>query len=238
MKPKILFAMLMLGSFFVSGIVTAQANKQNAVPEKKLYRWVDKDGKTQISDTMPPELAGQARKEFNSKGNSTSTVARTLTEEERATQSVKNEQQAIADKEAANQKRLEEAMLISYQSEDELRRIYKERMDLLQQTIESTDISIKSIRGSLADMLSQASENELKKRKVDDKRVTSMKELHEELLKQQVSQIERKVDIKSLEAEFDKVLARYRDLRGTADAAASNTPATAPNTAAPATPSK
>jgi DNA polymerase I-like protein with 3'-5' exonuclease and polymerase domains len=216
MKAPILFAAF-LSTVFLSDAALAQAKPE---PAKKLYRWVDKNGKTQISDTLPPDQAGLARKELSAKsGAATSMVDRALTEEERAVQSVKDEQQAAVAKATADQKRLEEAMLVSYQSESEVTRVYKERIDLLQQTIESTDISIKSIRGSLAGMLSQAAEKELKKREVDAEDVKSMKELHEELLKQQAAQINRRVDIKSLESEYQKVLARYRDLRGAADAA-------------------
>jgi hypothetical protein len=239
MKPPVLFALL-LATAFLSDAAQAQ-KKPDATTTKKLYRWVDKNGKTQISDTLPPDQAGQARKELSAKsGTATSSVDRALTEEERAAQSIKDEQQAVVAKAAADQKRLEEAMLVSYQSEAEVSRVYKERLDLLQQTIESTDISIKSIRGSLAGMLSQAAESELKKRPVDDKDVRSIKELHEELLKQQAAQINRRVDIKSLEDEYQKVLLRYRDLRGAADvadAAAATQPAAPANTPV-ATPGK
>jgi Domain of unknown function (DUF4124) len=232
MKTRNMLALALMASL-ASGTLMAQ---QKPEPAKKLYRWVDKNGKTQVSDTLPPELAGQARKELSAKsGAATKSVDRALTEEERAVQNLKDQQQAAADKVLAEQKRLEEAMLVNYESEDEVKRVYKERLDLLQQTIESTDISIKSIRGSLAGMLSQASESELKKRSVDDEKIKKMQSLHEELLKQQASQVGRKTDIKAMQAEFEKVLARYRDLRGAADAAANPAaaPAAAPTNAAP-----
>jgi Domain of unknown function (DUF4124) len=236
MKTRSLLAMLVI-AVIANGSLMAQSPQE---PRKKLYRWVDKNGKTQVSDTLPPELAGQARKELNASGTPSSTVARALTEEERTQKALEDEQKANADKAVAEQKRLEAAMLASYQSEEELQRIYKERTDLLQQTIESTDISIKSIRGSLATMLSQASEDELKKRSVEEDKIKSMQSLHAELLKQQASQIGRKEDIKSLQNEYQKVLARFRELRTAEDASATaNLPtATTPTTAPAATPSK
>ena len=129
-------------------------------------------------------------------------------------------------------------MLINYATEDDLRRTYKERIDLLQQTIESTDISIKSIRGSLTGMLAQASESELAKRPVDEARAKQIQEMHTELIKQQEAQVGSHNDVKTMESEFAVVLARYRELRnGTAAPIPGVSPApTAPATQAPAVP--
>ena len=121
-------------------------------------------------------------------------------------------------------------MLINYEKEDDLRRTYKARIDLLQQTIESTDISIKSIRGSLTGMLVQAGESELAKRPIDSVRSKQIQEMRHELIKQQTSQLSSHGDVKTMEAEFAVVLARYRELRGT------GTPAPAAGASPAATP--
>jgi hypothetical protein len=210
-------------SVFILAIVTGLlAGGLNAQEKKKLYRWVDKDGKVQISDQLPPEAVNQARKEINANGSSTSSgnIDRALTQTERAAQSEQSAAQAEAQKIADQKARVESAMLINYATEDDLRRTYKERIDLLQQTIESTDISIKSIRGSLTGMLAQASETELAKRPVDAARAKQIQEMHSELTKQQTAQISSHRDVKTMEDEFSVVLARYRELRGTATPAA------------------
>lgn len=207
------------------------AGSLQAQEKKKLYRWVDKDGKVQISDQLPPEAVNQARKEINAKGESTGTVDRALTDEERAAQAKLALEQETAKKMTDQQARIEQAMLINYATEDDLRRTYKERIDLLQQTIESTDISIKSIHGSLTGMLAQASEAELTNRPIDAVRKKQIQDLHNEMLKQQLSQIASRGDVKTMEAEFNVVLARYRELRGSATAApeaGTTTPAPTP----------
>ena len=226
MKTRSLLALAI-----IAGLLAGAANAQE---KKKLYRWVDKDGKVQISDQLPPEAVNQARKEINSKGQSVGTVDRALTDTERAAQSAQEDADTEAKKIADQQKRVESAMLVNYATEAELKRTYKERIDLLQQTIESTDISIKSIRGSLIGMLAQASEAELAKRAVDPAQAKQIQDMHAELLKQQSAQLSSFSDVKTMETEFAAVLARYRELRssgttpaeGVAPASAEPTPAT------------
>jgi len=232
MKTRSLLVLAIITGLIAGGLVAQE--------KKKFYRWVDKNGKVQISDQLPPEAVNQARTEINTKGSSTISgqVDRALTAEERAAQAQQTTTDAEAKKIADQQKRVEDAMLINYATEDDLRRTYKERIDLLQQTIESTDISIKSIHGSLTGMLSQASESELAKRPVDPVRSKQIQEMHSELIKQQAAQISSHVDVKTMENEFAVVLARYRELRG-AGATPSTAPATAPAatvTQAPAAP--
>lgn len=231
MKTRSLLALAI-----ITGLLTGSLNAEE---KKKFYRWVDKNGKVQVSDQLPPEAVNQARTEINAKGSSTisGTVDRALTAEERAAQAQQASTDAAAKKIADQQKRVEDAMLINYATEDDLRRTYKERIDLLQQTIESTDISIKSIRGSLTGMLSQASEAELAKRPVDPVRTKQIQDMHNELVKQQTAQLASHSDVKTMEEEFAVVLARYRELRGTGTAP-SAAPATAPPVAqTPAAPS-
>lgn len=208
MKIRTLLAVAIAASLLAGGLAAQQ--------KKKLYRWVDKDGKVQISDQLPPEAVNQARKEINSKGQSTtsSEVDRALTEEERAARALQSKEEEAALKLSEQQKRIEQAMLINYATEEDLQRTYKERIELLQQTIESTDVSIKSIRGSLTAMLAQAAEIELGNKPVDAVRQKQIQDLHADLLKQQQMQLTRYGDVKTMEQEFAAVLARYRELRG------------------------
>jgi hypothetical protein len=74
---------------------------------------------------------------------------------------------AAKEEEARHQ---EEVMLATYSNENDLRRAYGERLDLLKSTLESTDVSIKNVRENLAMMLRQASEAELAGHKVTDER--------------------------------------------------------------------
>ena len=220
--------MAVLAALLASGLAAAQ----KAPTTSKLYRWVDKDGKVHFDQALPPEAVEQARTEFSTKsGRTLGSVDRALTDEERAKQAA-DAQAAVDAAAAANeQKRQEDIMMASYETENDLRRAYGERIALLQMTLESTDISIKSLRENLTALLAQASDTELDGRRVLEDRAKTIRELHAEKTKQTSLQAARKADLEALNTEFAHMLTRYRELRGTAPAAA-----TTPAPAAPATP--
>jgi hypothetical protein len=198
-----------------------------AAKSKKLYRWVDADGKVQISDTLPPEMVGNARSELSAgSGRTVDTVGRELTPEERATQQAEAERQATEAEHLAEQQRTEDAMLASYETEDDLKRAYDERIGLLKQTLESTDVSLMSLRSSLAAQLADASEAELQNKPVNEKRLAKIRELHDELSKQRRFQANRHLELLALDSEFTRMLERYRQRR--AEEAAPHAPDPAP----------
>lgn len=223
MSRKPLFLAL-VAAMLVAGFASAQEKGP------KLYRWVDKQGKVHYDQALPPEAVDQARREFSAKtGTAVGSVDRALTPEERAQLEADAKAAAEAAVAANEQKRLEDIMMASYLSEQDLRRAYGERISLLTMTIESTDISIKSLRENLATLLQQASDAELDNRRVLDDRIKTLRELHAEKVKQQNLQVSRRADLVALNAEFARMLARYRELRGPATTpAAAATPAPSP----------
>jgi hypothetical protein len=199
----------------------------------KLYRWVDKDGKVHYDDALPPEAVNQARKEFNAEsGNATGSVDRALTPEERAALEAQAARDAEAAKSDEERKHQEEVMMATYGTENDLRRAYGERLALLKTTLESTDVSIKNVRENLSMVLQQASDTELAGRKVTDDRIKTIQELHAEHLRQQQFLANRRVELDTLNAEFARMLVRYRELKNPPPQAAD--PAAALPNAAPA----
>ena len=151
------------------------------------------------------------------------TVDRALTPEERAAQAAAAEAAAQAQAVALEQKRREDIMMASYETEMDLRRAYGERISLLQMSIESTDVSIKSLSENLATILSQASDTELSGRRVLDDRAQAVRGMHAEKGKQLSLQAGRRDELTALNAEFARMLARYRELRGAPTAATTPT---------------
>lgn len=211
----------LLATTIASGAAFAQAKSP------KLYRWVDKDGKVHYDQALPPEAVNQARREFSTdSGNVTGTVERALTAEERAAIAAAAAAAAEQAEKLDELKRQEEVMMATYSNESDMRRAYGERLTLLKTTLESTDVSIRNVRENLAMMLGQASDAELAGRKVADDRIAAIRELHNEYLKQQQFQVDRRLELEALNSEFARMLERYRQLK--------NAPAAAAGGAAPA----
>ena len=75
---------LILSLAIIGALVATGAAEAQKAPTKKLYRWVDKDGKVQFSDSLPPEAIDQARTEMSNTGRVVADVDRALTPEEQA----------------------------------------------------------------------------------------------------------------------------------------------------------
>jgi chromosome segregation ATPase len=236
MKTKTLVAAAVVVA--LAAILQANALAAGAPPKaagKKLYRWVDKQGNVHFDDALPPEATDQARDVLSARsGSKIGEVARALTPEERTKLAADQAAAAAAAAVANEQQRVETVMLASYETETDLIRAYNERIGLLKSTLESTDVSIKSMRTTLADLLANASESELAHRKVVGKRVSQIAELHSELTKQESFQIQRHGEYAALNDEFKRMLARYRELRATTPTGPA--PTTAPTTTPSATP--
>lgn len=219
-------------SLAVIAAVLASAAAGAQDKPKKLYRWVDKDGKVQFTDALPAEAVDQARTEINAEsGMATSSIERALTPEERAAKQALDAATATATKEAERVRQTEEAMIASFQSEDELKRSFKIRTELLQQTLDAIEAGIGSQRASLSSLLADASEAELAGTAVNAKQASSIRELHVEMAKQQQMLVVKQGELVALDQELVRLVERFREIKG-----AGATPRPAPASADPAPP--
>jgi hypothetical protein len=192
---------------------------------KKLYRWVDKDGKVQFSDSLPPEAIDQARTEMSNSGRVVRDVDRALTPEELAAAEQAAADAARAEAEAEQRRKSEEAMLASFETEDDLKRSMNLRVTLLQQTLDAVEAGIASQRASLSALLLQATETELGGGKVNAKQVASIRELHREIGKQQQMLVMKRAELGDVDTELEQLLVRFRELRAERDGNSAPTPA-------------
>lgn len=201
-------------SFAVMSAVLAAGLADAQTKPKKLYRWVDKDGKVQFSDALPPEAVDQARTEINAQsGMATAQVDRALTAEERAAKEKADAEKARAEKDAEQARMTEEAMIASFQTEDDLKRSFQVRIELMQQTLDAIEAGIGSQRASLTGLLAQASEAELAGTPVAAKQVATIRELHSEMIKQQQMLVLKQGELLDLDKELVRLIERFRELK-------------------------
>ncbi|WP_188310358.1 DUF4124 domain-containing protein [Arenimonas fontis] len=207
-----------------------------AEEKKKLYRWVDKDGKVQFSDSLPPEAVDQARTEINAEsGRATAVVDRAMTPEERAAWEREQAELERIRKQEELARQTEEAMISSFQTEDELRAAFAERIELKRQNIEAIEAGIAGQRASLARLLVEASESELAGTAVNPRHAQTIAELHREMGRQQQMLIVREAELAGMDAQLAHLLERFREAKGlppapddAADAPAAAEPAAEP----------
>ncbi|MCC4632561.1 hypothetical protein [Xanthomonas dyei] len=186
---------------------------QDKPAAKKLYCW-NQNGARVCSDTLPPEAVNQARDEFNVKsGMRSAEVQRALSSDER-TAAAANEQQRLADLAAEQMRqRTDQAMLMSYQSEDDLRRVFNERIAIVDNNIHTARFNVTSLREGLASMLRAAGDRELAGQAVAEKLAGDIQQRHRELMAQLRLQTSFEQQRTALDGEIADILQRYRAMK-------------------------
>lgn len=181
--------------------------------QKKLYRWTDQDGKVHYSDHVPPEAIENARSEINQRGLKVGEVDRALSAEEQAAAKA-------AEREAAEQAKLQEEqdkrdaiLLSSYGSVAELDRAYRERFDLLDQSLESARVGIRSQEKSLADLLAHAASLQRQNKPVPANIRSSIEIAQRQVSQQRDYLSSREAEKAAVQTEYDSVRERYQKLK-------------------------
>ena len=206
--------LLSLIPVLATGLMTGPALAQQGPPAKKLYCW-DQGGQRVCSDTLPPEAVNAARDEFNARsGLRSRQVDRALNSDER-TEAALAKAQADNDLAAEqSRQRTEQALLSSFNSEAELRRVFDERMAMADNNITTARYNITNLRRALVSQLSQAGDRELNGQNVAEKPAADVLERRRELAIQLrlLSAFEQQRS--ELDGEIEQTLQRYRSLKG------------------------
>jgi hypothetical protein len=209
------FRMATLGVIMLASMAHAAAPAQNsqAGSNKKLYCW-NQNGQRICSDTLPPEAVNQARDEFNAKsGLRSAEIERALSADERAAAAAVEAQHRADEAAQQTRKRTDQAMLMSYQTEDDLRRVFSERTNIIDNNVRTARYNVTSLREGLVTLLRSAGERELAGQKINDKLAGNIRQRHTELVGQQRLQASFEQQRRDLDGEIDNTLQRYRALK-------------------------
>lgn len=150
LTSSILLLLLAGFAFTLSESVGAQ--------QKRLYRWVDEQGKVHFSDQLPPSEIERARDEYSERGTKLRSVERALTPEERealrAAQRAAEEERKRKEAEEAEKRKL----LQKYPSEAELVRAHQDQLRVIERQINTARLVLQSEESVLAQLLAQAAE--------------------------------------------------------------------------------
>jgi ribosomal protein L16/L10AE len=182
---------------------------------QKLYRWVDAEGKVHYTDTLPPEAVDQAREEISRSGTTVNRVERALTAEERAALEAEAAENARLAAIKAEQDKMDAALTGSYATEADLARAYRERFDLLDQSLEAARVGIRSQERSLEEQLAHAASLERGGKPVPATVQSSIDAARKQVEDQREFLRRRESERQNLQTEYDDILQRYRLLKET-----------------------
>lgn len=206
-----------LATILAAAVLLAPSGATSAAPQgKKLYCW-EEEGRKICGDALPADAADNARTEFNARtGTKVGEVARAPTPEERAALETAQDKAAREAKDDAERLRRELAMVESYATEDELRRAFRNRITLMDDTVQASRLAIGNLRQGLLTRLRRAAELELTGKPVDKELAAAIATQHAALGRQRemlAGQLEERA---MLDAELESAVVRYRELTGAA----------------------
>lgn len=201
---------LMLAACLLAPSVLAQ----DKAPAKKLFCWEEK-GQRVCSDALPAEAVNAAREEISAtSGLRTGGVGRAMTEDERAQAAIESQQRQMDAAAAETRRRTDAAMLLSYRDENDLRRVFNERIAIVDNNVRTARYNTVSLREGLVSLLQTAGNQELAGRTVSAELATNIRQRHAELVRTRRLQHSFETQRAALDVEITDIMQRYRTMKG------------------------
>lgn len=187
---------------------------QDKAPAKKLFCWEEK-GQRVCSDALPAEAVNAAREEISAtSGLRTGGVGRAMTEEERAQAAIESQQRQMDAAAAETRRRTDAAMLLSYRDENDLRRVFNERIAIVDNNVRTARYNTVSLRDGLVSLLQTAGNQELAGRPVAAELAANIRQRHAELVRTRRLQHSFETQRAALDVEITDIMQRYRAMKG------------------------
>jgi hypothetical protein len=207
--PRLLWPVL-LGTALLAA--TAHAAPSPSSSGKKggvAYKWVDEQGVIHYGDNIPPQYAQQDRAVMNSQGVEVSHIAAALTAEQAAAEARKKS-------EALKQRQHDSFLVTTYTSVADIEALRDVRLDQLQGQRAAAESYVESLRSRLGALQARALTFQpysggSARRMPDDLAENLVRTVSE--MRQQAGALAAKGDEeKTLRAQFDADIQRYREL--------------------------
>jgi Domain of unknown function (DUF4124) len=193
----------------LAGSAAAQSEKQ-----KKLYRWVDKNGQVHYGDSVPAEYAEQDREVLNRQGVPVGREEGTVTPEEAAAK-------AVADKAARDEQKRklrDRVLLQTYQSVQELEILRDNRLDLVDAQLTIQEQSLSNLRAQRAQIERMAARYAPANGTADaqplpDEVAVDLERSANDIQTQEANLVRRRQERENIRQTFEADIERYKELR-------------------------
>ena len=201
---------------FVALVAACAAHAESG--QHNRYKWRDAQGNLHFDDVLPPEAMQVGYDIVNPQGLVIKHVDRIKTADELKADKAAAEKAAEQKRAADEQARTDQQMLAAYPNEEELASAQHAQLDMIDQNIHATEVSLQSQEKSLTEMLSHAADLDRAGKPVPDTLKQQIDTLRVNIEKQK-SYIATKQQEKTDAAKrFDAELAHYREVQAQARA--------------------
>lgn len=181
--------------------------------DKKLYRWVDENGKVFYSDKIPPQESKKERAILNEQGRKVDTLERAKTHEEY----LEAKRQAKLDEERrkreAAQAAYDRMLLKTYHTEEDLFHRRDSNLQTIDNLIHIARNTIESQKSELRELQQNAADHERSGRPVPGYLLEQMDIANEKISYSRQYIADRKKERQQVLKKFDEDIKRYRELR-------------------------
>ena len=204
---RLLLSAVMLA--LLAGVAGAQTDKQ-----KKLYRWVDKNGQVHYGDSVPAEYAEQDREVLNRQGVSVGREEGTVTPEEAAAKAVSDK----AARDEQKRKLRDRVLLQTYQSVQELEILRDNRLDLVDAQLTIQEQSLSNLRAQRAQIERMAARYAPVNTAADaqplpEELAADLERSANDIQTQQGNLLRRREERENIRKTFEADIERYKELR-------------------------
>lgn len=180
------------------------------------YRWKDVQGVVHFDDVLSEAAIQAGYDVVSGSGMLVRRVPPPMTPEQQKADEKAKAQKKAADKAAAAQARDDAQMLAAYPNESDLSDAHKAQLAMIDQYIQSTQISLQSQERSLTDMLSHAADLERGGKPIPATLSQQIETLRANIEKQKAYIAAKQQEKIDSAAKFDAELAHYREIRAKA----------------------
>jgi hypothetical protein len=195
-------------------LLAGAADSQQSSKEKKLYRWVDKNGQVHYGDSVPAEYAEQDREVLNRQGVSVGREEGTITPEEAAAK-------AAADKAARDEQKRklrDRVLLQTYQSVQELEILRDNRLELVDAQLTIQEQSLTNLRAQRAQIQRVAARyapvnTGANAEPLPEDLASDLEQSASDIQTQETNLERRREERENIRKTFEADIARYKELR-------------------------
>jgi hypothetical protein len=179
---------------------------------QKIYKCTNEKGEIYYSQAYDKVRCSGGGAQLNEQGIAVRTIDRIKSPEEIAADKKAAAEKAEADRIAAEKAESDRVLLAAYSSEDDLKRVHDQQMQMIDTAVQTAKLQLANQQGSLADLLAVAAESERAKKPVPENIATSIGTVRRQIEEQNATITRKEAERITATAEFEATLDRYRKL--------------------------